>query len=471
MERRTLRSRTVAAGLATACTLLIAGCGSDGGQPGPPLQAPHWGRTYGGSGDDTASAVQPTADGGYIIAGSTRSFGAGDLDAWLLKLDAEGAVVWQKTYGGAYADVANDVRQTRDGGYIVAGETALPRPENPLACWTHAWLLKLDANGNVVWQRAHGADGCATATAVRPTPGGGYVAAGSIQSSTGLASDAWVVKLDAEGNVLWQKIYGGSDYNHANDIQLTADEGFVVAGDRNLPYETGRDAWILKLDSGGNVAWQRSYGAASDDAAYSVQPTADGGYVVAGDHQSTDLDWRGHSAWVLKLDARGDIVWQRSYGGTRPFNAFGRSIRPTADGGYVVAANFQVCCDHSAATLLKLDAGGKLVWGRSFGHMVHGAGALETTADGGYVVAGSLHVGPIPPHPGFLGQDEVWIARIGATGEGALCVYGGASDIVVADTSVEARVSAGTVSATGVTTTVTSSVPADSVATRQPQCS
>jgi len=435
------------------------------------VQAPLWGRTYGGSGDDGATSVQPTADRGYIVAGWTRSFGSGDLDAWLLKLDADGAVVWQKTYGGANADVANDVRQTADGGYIVAGETALPRPENPLACWKDAWLLKLDANGNVVWQRAHGADGCATAAAVRPMPGGGYVVAGSIDSSTGLASDAWVFKLDAEGNILWQKTYGGSDYNHANDIQLTADGGYVVAGDRDLPYETGRDAWILKLDSGGNVVWQKSYGGAGDDAAYSVQPTADGGYVVAGDHQSTDLEWPGHVAWVLKLDASGDIIWQRSYGQARPFNGSGRSVRPTADGGYVVAADFQVCCDRSVATLLKLDAGGKLIWGRSFGDTVRGAGALETTADGGYVVAGSLHVGPVPPHPGSLGQDEAWIARVGATGEGALCAVAGAGEILVAETGIAAKVSTGTVSASGVATTVTSRVPADSAASRQPQCS
>ena len=237
MEYRNLPSRALAACLAAAGMCLLAACGGGGGgQPAVSVHAEQWAKTYGGAANDSASAVQPTTDGGYIVAGHTGSFGAGELEAWVLKLDSGGNLVWQKTFG---AGTAGDVKQTADGGYIVAGQKG------------NAWIFKLDIDGNVVWQRTYSGAGADTAAvSVQATPDGGYVVAGSTRSfGADLSdnSDTLVLKLDSAGNVVWQETYDLNRYDRANYIQLTADGGYIVAGD------TADDAWILKLDADGKI--------------------------------------------------------------------------------------------------------------------------------------------------------------------------------------------------------------------------
>jgi hypothetical protein len=213
-----------------------------------PAQAQEWAKTYGGASDDRANSIQPTSDGGYIVAGWTISFGAGGADVWVLKLDGSGNVTWQKTYGGAGTDWATSIQQTSDGGYIVAGVT------------------------------------------------------GSFGAGSG---DVWVLKLDGSGNVTWQKTYGGGSTDYAYSIQQTSDGGYIVAGLTDSFGAGSADVWVLKLDGSGNVTWQKTYGGGSTDYAYSIQQTSDGGYIVAG---LTDSFGAGsYDFWVLKLDGSGEI--------------------------------------------------------------------------------------------------------------------------------------------------------------------
>jgi hypothetical protein len=216
-----------------------------------------WQKTYGGTGQDGASAIAPTSDGGYVVAGSTNSFGASD-DVWVLKLDGQGNVVWQKTYGGTSFDAASAIVPTSDGGYVVTAEAVSFWVSGAGA--SDVWVLKLDGSGNVVWQKAYGGTGIDAARAIAPTSDGGYVVAG-VTSSFGAGDfDVWVLKLDGQGNVVWQKTYGGAGRDGASAIAPTSDGGYVVAGSTNSFGAGASDVWVLKLDGSGNVVWQKTYG-------------------------------------------------------------------------------------------------------------------------------------------------------------------------------------------------------------------
>jgi hypothetical protein len=220
-------------------------------------QVASWSRTYGGTSIDAATAIAPTSDGGYVVAGGTNSFGAGWSDVWVLKLDGSGNVVWQKTYGGTGQDGASAIAPTSDGGYVVAGST------NSFGASDDVWVLKLDGQGNVVWQKTYGGTSFDAASAIVPTSDGGYVVTAEAVSfwvSGAGASDVWVLKLDGSGNVVWQKAYGGTGIDAARAIAPTSDGGYVVAGVTSSFGAGDFDVWVLKLDGQGNVVWQKTYG-------------------------------------------------------------------------------------------------------------------------------------------------------------------------------------------------------------------
>ena len=259
-----------------------------------------WQKRYGGTAADYVTPIQQTADGGYIVAGYTQSFGAGSYDVWVLKLDSTGVVTWQKTYGDANSDYAYSIQQTADGGYIVAGAT-----KSFGAGSYDGWILKLAGDGNVSWQKTYGAVNLQEAYFIQQTQDNGYIVAGGTYSSVTESTDAWVLKLDSTGVVTWQKTYGGQHYDYALCIQQTQDGGYIVAG-YTYSFGTGNDdAWVLKLDNTGAVAWQKTYGGAGFNCAYSIQQTQDGGYIVAGRHQA----FAGHNsdAFIYKIDRSGNI--------------------------------------------------------------------------------------------------------------------------------------------------------------------
>jgi len=320
----------------------------------------------------SAYSVTPTADGGFVAAGDTAT---GSLsDVWVFKLDGLGKVVWQRTYGGVGGDRANSVRQTADGGYIVVGFTGAAGVAGTL----DAWVLKLDPNGNVAWQKTYGGPGDDVLSSVEPTGDGGYVLAGGTYLTAGFAN-AWVLKLDASGNVIWQKTYGGPYNDGANSAHPTPDGGYIVGGS-TWSFGAGRaDAWVLKLDGDGNVVWQKTYGGAGDETALSVKPTAGGGYIVAGNTNSFGSG--STDAWVLKLDASGNVIWQRAYGDAT--SEWASSVVSTAGGAYVIAAK-----KDQKAWLFKLDDDGDIVWEHTYSdESLPGAYEVALTRDGGYVVA------------------------------------------------------------------------------------
>ncbi len=288
-----------------------------------------WAIAYGGSDDDYARSVWETSDGGYVIAGSIKSFGAFGRDYWVLKLNGDGTVAWQKTYDGGVNDYVGSIQETSDGGYVVAGETDFFNTGR-----LDYWVLKLNGDGTVAWQKTYDGGSGDHAYSIQETSDGGYVVVGD---SYAYSSAYWIMKLNGDGTVAWQKTYGGSSHDHAYSVQETSDGGYVVAG---LTYSFGAgdgDFWVLKLNGDGTVAWQKTYGGSYFDFAWSVQETSDDGYVVAGYTYSFGAG--DNDYWVLKLNGDGTVAWQKTYGGSNYDEAL--SIQETSDGGYVVAGHTQ----------------------------------------------------------------------------------------------------------------------------------
>lgn len=381
------------------------------------LPVPQFNIVYGGTKRDGGAAIAKTADGGYIMAGSTES-NDGDVsgnhglyDAWVVKIDKSGNKTWQKALGGTGYDVANSVITTSDGGYVMAGYANSNDGDvkgNHGA--SDAWVVKLNASGNIVWQKALGGTNADEARSITAASDGGYFIAGITLSNDGDVTgkhggfDAWVIKLDNSGNKVWQKALGSTGYDVGNAIITTSDGGCVMAGDVSANdgdasgYHGGLDAWVVKLDGKGNIVWQHALGGTSDDEAKSIMPTSDGGYVIAGGTRSFNGDVSGFhgagDAWVVKLDPVGNKVWQKALGGTGFDYAY--SITTTTDGGCVMAGSADskdgdVSGVHGGADawMVKLDATGNKVWQKVQGGTGYdGGNAIITTTDGGFIIAG-----------------------------------------------------------------------------------
>jgi len=266
-----------------------------------------WARTYGGASMEQAMAIQQSADGGYMVAGTTES----GYDAWVIKIDGTGALVWQKTYGGSRIDLIEGMRQTSDGGVILVGRT-----RSFGAGDFDLWLLKLDSAGMPQWQKTYGGAAADVGRAILQTADGGYVVAGSTASTGAGSPDVWILKIDANGESAptcagcWQKTYGTSGYDEARAIQATADGGFVVVG--TTAGAVNQDCLLMKLDASGGVVWSKIYGGPQAgpgpqaEECTAVQVLPDGGFIVAG--TSTMTTGGATDVLVLRLDANGQTT-------------------------------------------------------------------------------------------------------------------------------------------------------------------
>ncbi len=340
-----------------------------------------WARTYGGDDFDRAFFIQQTSDGGYIAAGYTASAGAGISDFWVLKLSLAGVIEWQYAYGGSGDDVAYAVQETSDGGYIVAGYTySFGAGESDY------WILKLNSTGVIEWQFTYGGIGDDRAHSIQETSDEGYIVAGYMHNFGVQTSDIWILKLTSEGDIEWQHIYGGTGDDKAYSVQETSDGGYIVAGSTQYLGALDDDFWILKLTSAGFFEWQRIYGGYRDDVPYFIQETSDEGFIVAGDTNS--FGSKESEFWVLKLTSIGDIKWERIYGGSD--NDYLNCIQETSDGGYVVTGYTESFgAGGSDILLLKLSSTGNIEWQRAYGGSEEDVACfIQETSEGGYIAAG-----------------------------------------------------------------------------------
>jgi hypothetical protein len=345
----------------------------------------YWSNTYGGSQNDNCYALQTTSDGGGLVVGLTESFGVGYRDVWALKLDNQGNISWQKRYGGSGLDAAYSILQNSDGSYMVQGYTGSYGAGD-----FDILLLKLDTNGNIIWQKAYGGPNFDRGYSIKQTLDKGYVIAGytgTDGAAEGSSNDILVLKVDSNGNLSWMKTYGGSNGDHAKSITATSDGGSLVTGFTESFGAGGRDFFVLKLDVAGNVTWMKTYGTSGNDVSYANGlENEDGSYLVAGATNSFgagDFDF-----WLLKLDSTGNIIWQKTYGGISRDVA--TALQQTTDGGYILTGQTASFGTGVYDTLLlKLDSDGTIIWQKNYGGSGDGhAFAVQESNNGDFILAG-----------------------------------------------------------------------------------
>lgn len=345
-----------------------------------------WQKSLGGTGSEFLKSIKNTSDGGFVVAGYSHSADGdvtvnhGELDYWVARLTNNGSIVWQKSLGGSGEDIANSVNQTSDGGFIVCGSS--------------------------------------------------FSDDGDITDSKG-SIDYWIVKLDASGNLVWQKSLGGLSYDYGHDIIQTTDGGFIAIGtclsiDGDVTGNHGNyDFWVVKLDGSGEIVWQKSLGGSSLDQGLSIAQTTDGGYVVAGSSRSDDgdvsLNQGVDDCWIVKLDPSGNLSWEKSFGGFG--EDFAHSIQQTSEGGYVFAGlssslNGDVTGNHGGRDvwIVKTDVSGNLIWQKSFGGTMYDSAIdIKESSDGNYIISGYSNSinGDVTENKG---EKDFWIIKADTSG-------------------------------------------------------
>ena len=337
-------------------------------------------KTFGGTSDEYGYATEQLSDGGYIMCGRTISFGVGGFDNYLIRLNANGDTLWTKTYGNTGYDEAQSIKQTSDGGFIMVGQTATVDYAGDV------YLVKTDANGLLVWSTAFG-----TATkfdfgySVRQTSDGGYIIAGLTNSTGAGLRDVLLIKTNSTGVLQWSKTYGGAADDEARSVEETADGGFIVSG-FTQSYGSGYQMYLIKTNSTGNVTWSKTFGGGGFELGYSVKQTSDGGYVLLGysDSYGSGL----YDVLLLKLTSTGSISWSKTYGGTA--DDYGLCIHITTDGGYIISGRTaSYGAGAGDYYLIKTDVNGVHQWSKAYGGTaVDQAGNVRQTADGGYILTG-----------------------------------------------------------------------------------
>lgn len=314
-----------------------------------------WTRTYGGPNWDIGHSIKETTDSGYIIAGSTQSFGAGAMDVWLIKTDANGDTSWTKTYGDWRDDECGfSIDITADGGYIIGGHT-----ESFGAGGRDIYLIRTDENGDIIWTEWYGGISDDVAYSVQETSDRGHIITGHTWSFGAGPCDAFLMKTDSLGDSLWIKIYGGDEDDYGESVQQTSDSGYIVTGWTDSFGGPWNDVWLIKTDAHGDTMWTGTYGAG---LGFSVQETSDSGYIVAGGSASGGV-------YLVKTDGNGDTLWTRNYFDGFPGSDNGLSVKQTLAGGYIVtgytesfgAGLYDVCLIKTIPVRLLSPNGGEVV--------------------------------------------------------------------------------------------------------------
>jgi len=312
-----------------------------------------WSQNYGGTDSDYATALVETSDGGYAIAGYTGPFGAGIDDFFLIKTDSLGNLEWNQTYGGTSIDRACSLVQTSDGGYAILGETL-----SFGAGMGDFWLIKTDANGNMQWNKLYGGTDRDAAQSLVQTSDGGYAIAGYTYSYGAGSNDGWLVKTDESGNMEWNRTYGTADRDIVSSLVQTSDGGYALAG-QTYSFGAGEgDFWLVKTDGSGKMEWNQTYGGTVTEGIFaSLVQTSDGGYAIAGETASFGAE--NQDFWLVKTDSAGNLQWNQTYGGR--FSDTARSLVQMSDGGYALAGETRsFSAGHIDAWLIKTDEQGKI---------------------------------------------------------------------------------------------------------------
>lgn len=453
-----------------------------------------WEKSYGGKHAELLLDAIPTPDYGFILAGSSLSNkngnksdnNKGDFDYWVWKMNDKGELDWQKSFGGSGMDLLQSIKITTDAGFILAGTSSSSKggeraTDKKDACKGNSdfWIIKLDAKGNEIWQKTIGGNGQEKLQSIYQTADGGYIVAGSSSSDAspkdakgqsdpyGKSEDAkgnldyWVVKLDKNGTIEWQKTIGGKYYDELKSIVATKD-GYLLGGYSNSPESGDKnqnnigvgDYWIVKIDKTGNILWQKTIGGDQDDNLYTLIPTRDGGFIAGGNSNSgatnskTTGNTSGTDFWVLKFDANGMVQWQETYNfgkadvlnsilenpdGTLLIGGYAQSEASIASrtsangapGGKVAEVSRGKVAEALEATkttdkegindyiALKISATGEKLWSKTVGSKGDEIlSKLFETRDGGFLLAGTSNGGNSRDKNSAIGQNDFWVVKM-----------------------------------------------------------
>jgi hypothetical protein len=348
------------------------------------------------------------------------------MDCSVIKFDSSGQIIWQKIYGLTGKDnIAGSIASISDGGFIVTEFPVI------IESGVLGGLMRLDSDGNVIWQVSY--DNWMPGSVIQTSDGEFIVAGVSIASDSSIV-DCSIIKFTADGILKWQKTYGGSGMEYAVSIQQTNDGGYIVDGFSNstdIPDVTnygGFDFYIIKLDASGEVQWQKMYGGSGDDMSGVIIQTSDDGYIVAGTSNSIDIPGVANHGlndiYVLRLGIEGDIIWERMYGGSGEENCdFNLGLLPIQDNGFIISGkssstDIAGVVNHGDydAYIIKVNADGEIGWHNMYGGSAYDcARSVITASDGGYIIVGSSTSTDIEGTANH-GQSDAYVLKIDPSG-------------------------------------------------------
>ena len=344
-------------------------------------QAPDtlWTKTFGGINNDYGNSVQQTNDGGYIIGGSTESFGNGQSDIWLIKTDDNGDTLWSNTFGGSDHEVGGLVQQSQDGGYIIAStikDSAISSSDGDI------WLIKTDDNGDTLWSNTFGGVNGDYCNSVQQTNDGGYIIGGTTRSFGNGQSDIWLIKMDSNGDSTWSKTFGGSNEENCGSVKQTQDGGYIIGGTTRSFGNGHDDMWLIKTDFQGDTLWTRTIGSSEPEIGKYVTQSSDGGYVIIGN--VPHFEWAMQNLIGLyKFNQFGEIVWDITLGSS---SSGAIKVEPTEDGGLIILG-YTMMQNGNNSWLIKLNADGSNHWDE----LLDGnCSSVQETTDGGYIITGNI---------------------------------------------------------------------------------
>ena len=353
-------------------------------------------RVYSTPSTDNGGAVRQTPDGGYIVGADT------DANFYLIKTDSLGDTLWSGVWGGSNDEWARGVQQTQDGGYILVGFSLSFGPGNAAM-----YAVITDSLGALQWDTTYGGADWDEGHAVEMTPDGGFVLAGGTASFGAGAADMYLVRIDSVGDTLWTRTYGGGSQDYAYDMDATTDGGYILAGGTMSSGAGSWDLFLVKTDSLGNWLWERTYGGGAADGARSVEQTSDGGFIALGYTFSSgagDADF-----YLVRTDSIGDTLWAATYGGSA--RDIGHSVCETRDGGYVMTGETESFGAGSYDLyLIRTDTLGNVIWDTTYGGTEDDDGTdVHQTSDGGFIVVGTYGASSSP-------WDDVYLLKLSPDG-------------------------------------------------------
>jgi hypothetical protein len=350
---------------------------------------PQWSHTFGGSHDEYSTGFVECSSGGYAIAGTTQSFGNGARDAWLIRTDASGSHMWNRTFGGTEDDYGYDVIECSGGGFLVAGKT-----KSFDGGRESAWLIRTDADGNLIWSRTYvGTEGFR----LLEYSGGGFVVAGSY------GSDGWLLRTDNSGIAIWNRTYGGTEWDQIHGLVENTDGGFALSG-QTRSYGAGQyDLWLVITNSIGSILENRVSGGTDGDYGVSIVECTGGGYAISG--RTTSFGAGSLDAWLVRTDSSGSRVWDQTYGGAAEER--GSDLVECEQGGFAIAGYTEsLGAGDWDMWLIRTDNMGNEVWNYTFGgpDRDYAFSVLECDDDGFVLSGATMSYG--------AGDYDVWLVRV-----------------------------------------------------------